>query len=372
MEALRRIDTHGLAGGGTPDLVPERGRVRSYLDADPALRALYTRIRTEVYPIVSSNYDLTRRCNLRCEGCLFFSGSDYEDHPEESSVRRYDSLFRAEARRGVNFPYFVGAEPSLAQDRLRAAARHFRRGVVFTNGTIRIHPEIPFAIHVSLWGGEARTRSLRGGRLLHKPLRNYQGDRRATFIYTINHRNIGDIAEAVSLCDAHGTRISFNHFSATTRYLRNLETGTPNDRRFFRISNADDNLRLTGDDLKRAHDIVERMMEDHPETVIYSRRFNDWISRPEGLYRLDPASGWALDCETRNAPYHRHYHTDLTADGGKCCAPNLDCADCRAYAMAYATFRRRLRRFLGSKEAFAGWLEAVDTWCRLFLVGWDR
>ena len=88
------------------------------------------------------------------------------------------------------------------------------------------------------------------------------------------------------------------------------------------------------------------MIEDFPETVVYSRPFNDWISRPRGLYTLDPHTdtGWALDCETRNVPYHRHY----------------------------ATFRHRLRRFLGSRADFACCLDGVDTWCRLFLLGWDR
>ena len=40
--------------------------------------------------------------------------------------------------------------------------------------------------------------------------------------------------------------------------------------------------------------------------------------------------------------------------------------------MSYATFRYRLRQFLGSRTDFARWLDGVDTWCRLFLVGWDH
>ncbi|MHB1240679.1 MAG: hypothetical protein ACYC18_09265 [Gammaproteobacteria bacterium] len=360
--------------GGLPESrltrTPARGRVAAYLAEDPALQVLYAKILDRAHPIISSNYDLTRQCNLRCEGCLFFEGEDYEAHEEELSLRHYDALFRAERRRGVNFPYFVGAEPALVQERLRVAARYFARGVVFTNGTVKIDTALPYAIHVSLWGDAASTRRLRGGRVFRRPLHNYQGDPRATFIFTINHQNLRSIPKVVSLCRDHGLRISFSHFSATERYLGKIHSGAHNDPFYFRFSRPDDNLRLTTDDLRNAHDLLQRMIDDFPETVIYSPHYNDWISQPQGLYTLDPETGWALDCETRNAPFHRHYHTDLTRGDGKCCSPNIDCGECRAYAMSYATLRHRIRQFLGSRSDFARWLEVVDTWCRLFIVGW--
>lgn len=44
---------------------------------DPAAR--YESLRRAVGRLRTSNYDISRTCNLRCEGCLFFSGADAAD-----------------------------------------------------------------------------------------------------------------------------------------------------------------------------------------------------------------------------------------------------------------------------------------------------
>ena len=356
----------------TEPTAAKRGRVAGYLADDPGLTDLYGKIRAHLYPLITSNYDVTRVCHLKCEGCLFFEGPDYETHPDDKSLQDYDRFFAREAARGVNFPYFVGAEPALVQERLRIAGRHFKRGIIFTNGTIKIDRQIPFAVHVSLWGDKENTGRLRGSSVFDKSLRNYLGDPRATFIYTLNHLNIATTPQVVSICHGHGVKISFSHFSATERYLEKLADGTNNDNQFFRFSNEHENLRLTAYDLCVARELLDRLIDQYPDTVVYSKTYNEWISRPEGLYKIDPQSGWAVDCETRNADYQLHFYTDLSQSTGKCCAPNIDCSECRAYAMSYGTFRHRIRDYLKTKEDFAKWLEVVDSWCRMFIVGWDE
>ncbi|MGB5340123.1 MAG: radical SAM protein, partial [Gammaproteobacteria bacterium] len=154
------------------------GRIERYLAEDPRLAAIYARFQRHAAPVITSNYDITSRCNLRCEGCLFFAGTDYQGHHDDRSLDDYDAFFAREAARGVNYPYFAGGEPALEQDRLRIAARHFNRGMIFTNGTLRIDPELEFTIHVSLWGDAAATRKLRGGSVFRKSLANFTGDKR--------------------------------------------------------------------------------------------------------------------------------------------------------------------------------------------------
>jgi len=133
--------------------MPQRkGRLQRYLEADAALNVLYKKFEAYVFPLLSSNYNITRECNLRCEGCLFFEGPDYLDHPDDKPLADYQTFFKGEADRGVNFAYFAGGEPSLAQDRLRLAQQYLPRGWVATNGTIRIASDIRYSIHVSLWG----------------------------------------------------------------------------------------------------------------------------------------------------------------------------------------------------------------------------
>lgn len=80
----------------------------------------------------TSNYDVSNTCNLRCEGCLYFSGAGEEISRAETDIAVWQAFFAAEARRGVNFAYIGGAEPSLTQDRIRACHDHI--GVVSENG----------------------------------------------------------------------------------------------------------------------------------------------------------------------------------------------------------------------------------------------
>src|SRR5689334_9499081 len=99
--------------------------LQGYLESDSALAAAYEKIRTYAGGIVISGYDLTKRCNLRCEGCFFFEGELSVIYPEAKTDGEYDAFFADEVRRGVNYPHFAGAEPALVQQRLRIAARHW-------------------------------------------------------------------------------------------------------------------------------------------------------------------------------------------------------------------------------------------------------
>src|SRR5215469_9081041 len=73
-------------------------------------------------------YEITQRCNLKCEGCYYFEGSLTNHVTEETSVQAWEEFFAAEAQRKVTMAYFVGAEPALHQERLIAAAPYFPYG----------------------------------------------------------------------------------------------------------------------------------------------------------------------------------------------------------------------------------------------------
>jgi hypothetical protein len=178
---------------------PQHG-LQSYFARDLSLRERYRRVRRVAFGIAGSNYDVSRTCNLKCEGCLFFEGDDYLAHGDDGSEADWDAMFAAEAARGINFVYLAGGEPALQPRRLALAARHIPRGVVFTNGTVSLDPDLPFAIHVSLWGGVDDTTWLRGGNSYEKAFRNYARDPRARFIYTVNALNIAGVREAAERC----------------------------------------------------------------------------------------------------------------------------------------------------------------------------
>lgn len=363
---LENLDTKKQNGP-----VAASGLLKKYFRQKPERKKLFFKIRKHTGSLVTSNYDISNECNLTCEGCLFFEGQNYLEHQDTKTLDEYDAFWKQEKERGIDYPYIAGAEPTMKQDRLLAAAKYFDKGLVVTNGTIRIKDELPFRIHISLWGDEEITRDLRGGAVFHKPLKLYAKDPRVVFIFTISDKNIHVLPNVVKICSEYGARISFNHFSPTNTYLDKLTNHQSNDQKYFRISSEEDNLMFKGDDLKRARDTVDELMEKYPETIIFSHAYNQLITEPGGIYDIDPESGWARNCATRNIGHHRHFHVDLQQDDAKCCSPNIECKTCRAYLQSYGSFTTWFDQFLQTEEGFDQWLDIKDTWGRLFLVGWD-
>jgi hypothetical protein len=118
--------------------------------------------------------------------------------------------------------------------------------------------------------------------------------------------------------------------------------------------------------------VLDEVIVEFPQTLIYTRAYNKWVTNPAGLYQIDPQTGWATDCAVRQTRQHRHVRTDLTSGDSKCCSPNFDCSQCRAYAIATATAICRLKRFATSKDGFADWVDIAEHWAQLFFYDWDE
>lgn len=323
-------------------------------------------LRRRVGRLVTSNYDLAARCNLHCEGCLFFAGDDYKQYREVTDPEAWRAFFRSERDRGVNFGYFAGAEPSLELARLRIADEYIDRGVIFSNGLIPIPRDISFRIHVSIWGDEAQSIQTRGAGNL-KALKHYRDDPRVAFVFTVTATNIHTIHPIAQAVRDEGGAITFNFFSPTTKYLNARARLDAEDSRFFRHRGTSATPVLEAADLQRATDEIFRAIADFPEAVLYSPHFHHWVTQPEGLYELDPVTGIARNCGNRLSERHRHYNVDLSATAAKCCSPNIDCSQCRAYAMSYATFLKAQATPRVRAAASAEWLDVWDVWARLFL-----
>jgi hypothetical protein len=323
-------------------------------------------LRKQIGRLVTSNYDITDRCNLRCEGCLFFAGDDYKKYRSSGDIETWQKFFRSENERGINFGYFAGAEPSLELGRLRAAHEHIARGVVFSNGLVKIPDDISYRIHISLWGSENQSLDLRGAGI-QKALRNYENDDRAVFVVTVTSTSVETLYDVSKSISDYGGIITFNLFSPTTKYLAEHAVIEDSDKQYFRRSHAVDSPILSDSDIARATEQILRAKRDFPTTVVYSTYFHNWLTRPGGLYQLDPVTGIAMNCGNRLSERHRHYNVDLSATEAKCCSPNIDCSQCRAYAQSYATFLKekaspRLRPAISDE-----WLEVWRIWARLFI-----
>lgn len=349
--------------------VRKTNRLKDYL-SDPKVKAVYQNIRK--YKIVISGYDVTKRCNLRCEGCFFFEGDKSDIYNDDLSLQEYRDFFAEEKARGITYPHMAGAEPALVQDRLRVIAEHFQQGLVYTNGTIKIDKDIPFMLHVSVWGNEETDKRYRGAAVFKKALKNYIDDERVVYMYTFNHGNIQHAREVTEKVYNNGGRISFNHYSPSRFYNQRIDLGIKNNARTLQISDASDNLRLTPDDLAQIKDLMHELMVDYPETVLYSPYYNERINDPNNLFTIDPNTGIATNCTILNKPYHRQYHTDFSYDDSECCITNTDCSQCRHYVSAYSILMDQMKAHLKSKELFISWLDVFDNWLAMHFQGYQR
>ena len=100
-----------------------------------------------------STYDMTNRCNIRCDGCYYYEG-DKPFAAENLSPEDWRSLMRAEKTRGITYVVLAGAEPSLVPDLLAVCYAEMPLGCIATNGFKKIPAAVGYKIHVSVWGND--------------------------------------------------------------------------------------------------------------------------------------------------------------------------------------------------------------------------
>lgn len=315
-------------------------------------------------------YEITQRCNLWCEGCYYFEVGERHRVHEESSTEAWEEFFAAEAERHVSMAYFVGAEPALHQERLVAASRWFPYGNIGTNGTIRIDPVVPYRIGVSVWAGnDSDDRRLRGGSAFRKAFKNYAGDPRAIILFTLSRWNLDSVRSVAKMCRDHALPLTFNMYSPTSAFLTKLRHGRANDNEYFRVSRLDDSPLFSHNDLVRTRNLVAELMEEFPETIVYSAAYNTWATQPGSLYEIDE-NGIAPRCGSRMIGTMHYFGADLQPLHPKCGTPDVDCSECRMYSGGWSSKFQPSEADVASEESFVAWLEMIEVLGRIFL--YDR
>lgn len=356
----------GVHDGG---MRPILSRIHDLLDANPEFAPRYEAAKLVVRAFRRpAFYEITQRCNLYCEGCYYFEDDRRQSVREQHSLAAWTEFFAAEAQRHVTMAYFVGAEPALHQERLVAASSHFPHGNIGTNGTIRIDPVVPYRIGVSLWAGDADTdKTLRGASVFRKAFKNYAGDPRAIMLYTVTSWNLGCLRTVAAMCRDHGLPLTFNLYSPTETFLNKLHRHADNDNHFFRVSRSGHTPCLSTAELARIRRCVAELMEEFPDTVIYSRAYNAWITEPGPRYDLDPQTGIATHCGSRINGGMKYFGSNLQRMMPKCCTPDVDCSQCRMYSGGWSSKFRPSARDVVSAAAFADWLDMIAVLGRIFL-----
>lgn len=309
--------------------------------------------------------EITSTCNLFCEGCCYFH-DDFEAAPEPADTKVWRAFFREQFESGMRYGVFHGAEPALKQDRLMAAAEYFSRGIIYTNGTMRIHNDIPFIRMVSIWGDAQTTTKTRGGGTYYKSLRNFENDERARYSIVVNAQNYTQIPRIAADLAAAGVIATFSYFSPSYGYMDKVKSDAPNDSDYFRWSTEDDNMMLSGEQFARTRDLIEDARARHPATIQQGRAYNDWLTAPGARFTMDE-QGYGARCAVRPHSIHQLFGADLKPIPAKCALGETDCANCRSMPATLTSILNNSGLFAGSSEDFMFWVETALQAGRFFL-----
>lgn len=327
-----------------------RALVASYT-VNPVVGEMWNSVR-RFGALRSISVDVTKRCNLRCVGCYFFAES--MDASGEAGPEKFERFVETEVTRKTNFVTVLGGEPSLALERLRHLARHFRLMVV-TNGLRHIPLEglEDVAIAISVWGDRETDRRLRGRDrfdVFDRAVANYRSDRRVIWYLTLPPEPSAETEEVVETCVANDHLVGFNYYGD----LQGIGGGFDHRRGF-----------------QAARRFVERMIERHSTHIAFTRYLNQVISTG----RLHGES-WGYDvCASisannpRNAarlangnpysPHFRAYNPDLQSTRRCCVGEERDCSTCFDTWAHISWILLDFERHLGTFSDFVGWLSTA-------------
>ncbi|MDA8126563.1 MAG: radical SAM protein [Deltaproteobacteria bacterium] len=339
---------------GAEDLPGGRRWKFSDLLADPEIKARWEKVRKYFF-LRESTYDMTNRCNLRCDGCYYYEG-DKQFARENNDPEAWRALMAQEKARGITYVVLAGAEPSLAPDLLTVCFSEMPLGCIATNGLHRIDPNVGYRIHISVWGNEETSHKVRKAPdLLRRQIENYRGDARAVFVYTFTKENIAEVAGVMETLAAADCRATFNMFSAPVGY--------------------EGPLRHDRDSLARTRQAMQAMLDRYPRQVLFSPYNAVAHTEPRGLHDLYgcsyPRKNASTDVGLGRS--FRQSRTGLTWDReASCCVPDTDCPDCRHYAAGSAVVTARLSRHVAAPQTFKSWLDYVDTYLAVWVMGYEK
>jgi MoaA/NifB/PqqE/SkfB family radical SAM enzyme len=326
----------------------------SELLAQPEVRQRWEKIRKYFF-LRESTYDMSNRCNLRCDGCYYYEG-EKQFAVENGSVEAWQHLMRDEKKRGITYVVLAGAEPSLVPELLEVCFQEIPLGSIATNGLKKIPESVGYKIHISVWGNDETSLRVRKAKdLLIKQVDNYRDDPRAVFVYTFTHENIDEVREVAERLVAEDCRLTFNVFSSPVGYAGPL--------------------RHDGESLKRVQAAMMALLERYPQNVlfsVYNAVAHTHKSSLHDLYTcLYPRQNRSQDLGLGRS--FRQYRTDLNWDrSAACCVPDTDCADCRHYASGSAIVTARLYRHAQESATFKSWLDYVDTYLAVWVMGYPK
>jgi len=304
--------------------------------------------------IRSSIYDVTNRCNLRCKGCFFFSSREHKVAEEEMDLDKWKAFIEKEKHRGVNLAILIGGEPTLCLDRVKAFYTRIPT-ICATNGLIKIprdqFPEM--IVSISLWGDEEDEKVLRGKNTFAISQKNYEGDLKAWYLYTLTPKQIGKTEKIVKKIRDAGLKVHMQLLS--------------NDENVQGFS-------WKADELRALHHEMNEMLDAYPETFISSKYYHEIITAGKMLGR---PFGWE-ECPSVTAPKDNRgpppkrlinfirWSADLKTMHRCCTSETRDCTTCKDGAAHMSWVMVNKRAHMRSAQDFRNWIEVYEMFARLY------
>ena len=202
------------------------------------------------------NYDLTWKCNLRCNHCYFFSSASELDFPEKKELtdEEWIKVFKHHKNMGINSAALTGGEPTLRMNLLEEAVKIFPSVQIASNGIIKMpwfKTKKQPIYWVSLDGREETHNAIRGAEIFHKVTENIRNDKRVLISTTLTAMNYNEIEDVVKI--AHDLGVSGLFFLMYTGY-----TGDP--------------LLLKGKILRKTVKNILKAMKDYGDFILISKK----------------------------------------------------------------------------------------------------
>lgn len=326
----------------------------SEIIADQTVRARWEKVRKYFF-LRESTYDMTNRCNIRCEGCYYYEGNK-QFAQENRDTDAWRKLMVEEKARGITYVVLAGAEPSLVPELCKVCSEEIPLGTIATNGLRFIPESVNYKIHISVWGNDETSLKIRHAKnMMLRQIENYKDDPRAVFVYTFTRETIEQARETTEILAENGCMVTFNVFSAPVGY--------------------DGHLRHNAASLEQTRKTMTELMLRYPEFVLFSHYNIVAHTHELGLHdlyscsypRMNPSTDIGLGRS------FRQYRTDLDWDRDvACCVPDTDCLDCRHYAAGSAVVTARLFRHAADPDIFKSWLDYVDTYLSVWVMGYEK
>lgn len=304
--------------------------------------------------IRSSIYDVTNQCNLRCKGCFFFSSDEHKAAIEETDISKWHTFVDKEMDRGVNLAILIGGEPTLYLDRVEA---FYKRLPTFcaTNGIKKIprdrFPDLP--IGISLWGDENDEKELRGKDTFAISSKNYEGDQRTYYLYTITPKQVGKTETIIKKIESIGLKVHMQ--------LLSNDEGV-------------EGFNWTNEELNDIRQEMDDMLDSYPKTVISSKYYHKVITTGEMMGRQ---FGWG-ECPSVTEPIdNRHpgpkrlihfirWASDLETMHRCCTSETRDCSTCKDGAAHMSWIMVNKRAHITSTEDLQNWIEVFEMFAKLY------